>query len=232
MELLSRQKISIRLLILFNAILLSLSWVMMIRAFPRLPENIPYWLPLAGQEILRAPRGPLFFLYPLFQTMFLLAFYLVGTVWIKKPERSGSQAGIGNQIIKARITGKERAISGESGRGDEETAWSDREFIRHGGPGSGGQIIPAEKEGETGRQPGEFSPALEVALTNLKKELVLLLMIFFNLVFIHIQRSLIWLAHGRGTGVNKFYFFSLLVIILLLLPYYRFTRNLIRRGRL
>jgi uncharacterized membrane protein len=55
----------------------------------------------------------------------------------------------------------------------------------------------------------------------LKKEIVLLALIFLNLIFIHLERSLIWLAHGLAAGVNKVYFFSLIVILLLMIPYYR-----------
>lgn len=161
MDLRTFQKQSIRLLVLFNLTLLFVSWVMMLRAYPHLPQEIPYWLNLAGQEILRAPKSPLLFIYPVAQSLFLIVFWLAGSVWVRKPDR------------------------------------------------------PAEK------------PELQPALTDLKKELVLLFMIFFNLIFIHIQRSLIWLARGAGAGVNKFYFFSLLIIIMLLVPYYRFRRTLI-----
>ncbi|MDI6850157.1 MAG: hypothetical protein QME69_10260 [Candidatus Saccharicenans sp.] len=163
MDLRAFQKQSIRLLVLFNLTLLVVSWAMMLRAYPQLPQEIPYWLNLAGQEILRTPKSPFLFIYPVAQSLFLIVFWLAGSVWVRKPDR------------------------------------------------------PAEK------------PELQAALTDLKKELVLLFMIFFNLIFIHIQRSLIWLARGAGAGVNKFYFFSLIIIILLLFPYYRFRRTLIMK---
>ncbi|MDI6698013.1 MAG: hypothetical protein QME85_03630 [Candidatus Saccharicenans sp.] len=163
MDLRAFQKQSIRLLVLFNLTLLVVSWAMMLRAYPQLPQEIPYWLNLAGQEILRTPKSPLLFIYPVAQSLFLIVFWLAGSVWVRKPDR------------------------------------------------------PAEM------------PELQAALTDLKKELVLLFMIFFNLIFIHIQRSLIWLARGAGAGVNKFYFFSLIIIILLLVPYYRFRRTLIMK---
>lgn len=155
------QKKSIWLLAVFNITLLVVSWIMMLQAYPHLPQEIPYWLNLAGQEVMRAPKSPLLFIYPVAQSLFLLAFWLAGSIWVKKPDR------------------------------------------------------PVEK------------PELQAALSDLKKELVLLLMIFFNLIFIHIQRSLIWLAQGTGMGINKYYFFSSILIILLLIPYYRFRQALI-----
>ncbi len=157
------QKISILLLLSFNVILLSVTWIMMLQAYPHLPGEIPYWLNLAGQEVIRFPKSPIIFIYPAAQSLFLPLFWLLSSRWIKKPDS----------------------------------------------PGAGAELTEI--------------------LTGLKKELVLLLMIFFNLIFIHIQRSLIWLAHGLGPGVNKIYFFSLIIIIFLLIPYYRFRRSLIIR---
>ncbi|MGB9894236.1 MAG: hypothetical protein ACPLRA_07445, partial [Candidatus Saccharicenans sp.] len=91
---------------------------MIFYAYPRLPPEIPYWLNLAGQTVMKAPKGPLLFLYPLTQSLFFTAFWLGAKIWIKMPENS--------------------------------------------------------------------APELTQALKNLKKELALLLLIFFNLIFIHI----------------------------------------------
>ncbi len=57
------------------------------------------------------------------------------------------------------------------------------------------------------------------------KEFVYLCLIFFNLIFIHIQRSLILMAHGIEKGVDLWYFFSLFGIILILIPYYRIRKK-------
>jgi len=149
------------------------------KAFPRLPELIPYWLPLAGQEILRAPKGLLFFLYPVFQTLFLLAFYLAGTVWIKKPESPDSQTITGrNETGAAEISRNGRAVSGERKGADRDTAWSGQGESRPGDLGSGSRSISTLRETEAAWPPGEISPGLKAALINLKKELVLLLLIF------------------------------------------------------
>ena len=53
------------------------------------------------------------------------------------------------------------------------------------------------------------------------KEYMFLTLIFINLIFIHVQRSLILVARHVEKGVDKFYFYSLFGIILILIPYYR-----------
>ncbi len=231
MDVLNKNKSAIRLLALFNAILLGVSWLMMVRAYPRLPGEIPYWLPLAGQAVLRAPKGPFFFLYPLFQTLFLLAFYLAGTVWAKKPERGGLREipeQQENATEKISADGLEKA--GEGRAGDSETAGGGLEDGRPGEQLPGGRGQMDQPGAETSRRSGTIQDRLRAELTHLEREMVWLAMIFFNLVFIHVQRSLIWLAHGLSVGVNKYYFFSLLIMILLLIPYYRFRLSLLSRG--
>jgi hypothetical protein len=53
------------------------------------------------------------------------------------------------------------------------------------------------------------------------KEYVYLTLIFFNLIFIHIQRSIILAARQVAQGIDKYYFYLLFAIILVLIPYYR-----------
>jgi len=173
------------MLSVFNGLLLAASWVMVFYAYPRLPAQIPYWLNLAGQEVIKAAKSPLFFIYPLAQTVFVAAFWYIAQIWIKNPEMKGTH----------------------------EKLWSKK--------------LPAAQKGQINDQTPARQINLKRALVNLRKEFVLLELIFFNLIFIHIQRSLIWLAHGLSPGVNKFYFFSLIIIILLLIPYYRLRRSLI-----
>jgi hypothetical protein len=171
--------------------------MMIIQAYPRLPDQIPYWLNLAGQGVIKAARSPLFFLYPLGQTLFIIGFWLAGRIWVRKPEKPE-----GIPVLREPENRKKAALAER--RPD------------------------AIKQPEAERQQ-LINPEILSALRNLRKELVLLLLIFFNLIFIHIQRSLIWLAHGLSVGVNKFYFIFLFIIIFLLLPYYRFRRSLIIR---
>lgn len=60
-----------------------------------------------------------------------------------------------------------------------------------------------------------------------KREFIYLILIFVNLIFIHLQTSVIFLAHGSEQGFNKLYFVSLFAIIILLLPYYRLRLSLL-----
>jgi hypothetical protein len=70
-------------------------------------------------------------------------------------------------------------------------------------------------------------------LTGLKREVLYLALIFFNLIFIHLQTSRILFSVGIGTGVNRIYFTALvLMVAFLLVPYYRIRRRttLMERG--
>ena len=58
------------------------------------------------------------------------------------------------------------------------------------------------------------------------KEYVYLTMIFINLIFIHVQRSIILVAHQTEKSVDKLYFYSLFGIILILIPYFRMRERL------
>ena len=53
------------------------------------------------------------------------------------------------------------------------------------------------------------------------KEYIYLTLVFFNLIFIHVQRSIILAAHRVTQGIDKYYFYLLFAIILVLIPYYR-----------
>ncbi len=64
---------------------------------------------------------------------------------------------------------------------------------------------------------------------DLQKEIILLVLIFFQLIFIHIQRSLILMAHGVEKGIRPYYFYSVFGIILILIPYYRMRLKLLRK---
>jgi len=147
-------------------LLLAVSWVMSVYAYPRLPPEVLSWSSLwSGQTSWRA-RSLLFFIYPLAQTIVFLAwFVLARAVFIK----SGSSTG-------------------------------------GGGAATGGG---------------------ERRLTDLKKETNSLGLIFINLVFIHLQTTLILVSHGLATGVNRFYFAMLLVVLIMLVPYYRIRRRML-----
>jgi len=65
-------------------------------------------------------------------------------------------------------------------------------------------------------------------LLGLKREVAYLGLIFLNLVFIHLQSSLILVSHGLAEGINRFYFAVLLFVLLMLVPYYRVRRQMLQ----
>lgn len=65
------------LLVFFNCILLCAGWIMVIYAYPRLPQKIPLWLDLLGQQHIFVTKSPLFFLYILAQTLLFVFFYIL-----------------------------------------------------------------------------------------------------------------------------------------------------------
>ncbi len=75
------------------------------------------------------------------------------------------------------------------------------------------------------------SEASKRAFLDLKREFVSLALLFFNLIFIHIQRSLILLSHRLETGVDPVYFYTLFGVILILIPYYHLRARLLSQKK-
>jgi len=147
-------------------LLLAVSWVMSVYAYPRLPQEVLGWSSLWSGQALWKARSASFFVYPLAQTLF----FLVSLVLAKMAFIKASPA----------------TVSGESspGRGDRR-------------------------------------------VIELKKEVTYLGLIFINLVFIHLQTTLILVSHGLAKGINRFYFAMLLVVLVMLIPYYRIRRRML-----
>lgn len=141
------QKKSLLILFIFNCVLLGVSWILALYSYPRLPGSIPLWINLMGQPLMLAEKSPIFFIYPIVQTLFILL--LLGIA----------------HILSLR----------------EKEIWKKK----------------------------------------LLKDHMLLSLIFFNLIFIHVQTSLVLLAHQIRGGLNRTYFFMIFIVILLLIPYYR-----------
>ncbi len=146
---------TVPILLVFNTILVVVSWLMSVFAYPRLPADIPVWIDILGRPFVVLPKSPLFFFSPMMQTFLFLGLYLLARLLSHLVENPQKQ--------------------------------------------------------------------------NIMKESVLLALIFFQLIFIQIQRSLIFLAHGIEGGFNPFYFYALFVIILVLIPYFRIRFKLINR---
>ena len=150
-------------------LLLAVSWVMSVYAFPRLPDKVASWNSVWSTEAVMVERAPAFFVYPIAQTLFFLAFLVLAKVVFFRAPRPDSEDG------SSRVERDERRLG-------------------------------------------------------LKKEVAYLGLIFLNLVFIHLQTSLILISHGLAKGINRFYFAMLLVVLLLLIPYYRVRRQMIGAG--
>jgi hypothetical protein len=148
-----------------NGILVTLGWVMAFYAYPRLPQEMPLWINFFKQPVILMEKSPLFFLYPLTQTLFCLGFW-----WL-------SRVNFPVDLLTRK----------------KEDLFLERKNL----------------------------------ILDLRKEYIYLNLIFFNLIFIHLQRTIIFLAHDIGKGVNKVYFFSVFVIILMLIPWYRLRKGLL-----
>ncbi len=80
-----------------------------------------------------------------------------------------------------------------------------------------------------GKPWNQIPPRLQDSVRNLEREILLLALIFFQLIFIHIQRSLILMAHGVEKGIRPYYFYSIFGMILIFIPYYRMRLKAITR---
>jgi uncharacterized membrane protein len=151
------------LLLAANILLISMGWILALYAYPRLPQKIPLWVNFFGQQTMMMKKSPLFFIYPITQTLFWVGFWLVSRMGRYKP----SAEDLADPVSK-----KMRFLS------------------------------------------------------DLRKEFVYMTLIFMNLIFIHLQRAVIFLAHGRSAGIDDVYFFFLFAIILILIPLYRLRAKL------
>ncbi|UCC38474.1 MAG: hypothetical protein JSV96_11615 [Candidatus Aminicenantes bacterium] len=158
------KKKTLLLLFIANIILISMGWILAFYSYPRLPQRIPLWVNFFGQQVMMMKKSPLFFVYPIIQTLFCSGFWLVSRIGHYKPSREG-QADL---IYKKRMS----------------------------------------------------------FLSDLRKEFVYMVLIFFSLIFIHLQRGIIFLAYGKESGVDKVYFYTLFGIILILIPLYRLRAKL------
>lgn len=147
-------------------LLLVVSLVMSVYAFPRLPQRMAAWTSLWRGGPVWEAKSISFFVYPLLQTLVFL--------------------GLWAMAKKAFL----RAV-----RPDVETDSP----LRH----------------------------REQLLLDLRKEVAYLGLIFVNLVFIHLQTTLILVSHGLAGGINRFYFGMLLLVLVLLVPYYRIRRRVL-----
>jgi len=166
--LLQKKKVLL-LLKLAGWLLLGVSWLMSLYAYPRLPQKMALWLSLWRGEAVWTDKSLLFFLYSLAQTFFFLFFFLAARIFFFRESRADQRK-----------------------------------------PSWGGEKRPY--------------------FLDLKKEVVYLALIFINLIFIHLQTSLILVSHRIGQGINKAYFYMLIGVILILIPYYYARGKILLKG--
>jgi drug/metabolite transporter (DMT)-like permease len=87
------------------------------------------------------------------------------------------------------------------------------------------------KESRPARAKPPLDDKIKSLVSGLKTEFVYLVLIFFNLVFIHVQRTLILVAHHKQQGIDVYYFAVIIAVILVLIPYYRIRIKLIGKIR-
>ncbi|MEW5900087.1 MAG: hypothetical protein AB1715_01345 [Acidobacteriota bacterium] len=159
---------TVRLLAGAAWLLLGVSWIMSIYAYPRLPAEIIPWFSLWVVNNTKVGKSPAFFFPPALQTvLFLAVIFLARAVFWRG-------AGLAPDEPSAR-----------------------REFL--------GRLLA------------------------LRKEVVYLALIFFQLIFIHLQTSLILVSHEAGAGVNRFYVGMILAVLVALIPYYMTRRRMLER---
>jgi len=80
------------------------------------------------------------------------------------------------------------------------------------------------------KRPGEKLAAAneiqEERSLELNREFLWLALIFVNLIFIHLQTSVIFLSHGLASRINPYYFYAIFGILVMLVPYYRMRKKL------
>jgi len=72
-------------------LLLVVSWVMSVYAYPRLPEKVAFWTSIWRTEAVRGERSPAFFVYPIAQTLFFLALLVLAKAVFFRAPRPDSQ---------------------------------------------------------------------------------------------------------------------------------------------
>ena len=154
------------LLLAANLILLVVVWIVSLDVYGQLPPQVASWSSVWTGQRVTVAKSWSFFLYPVGQLLFSVAFFAV------------------TRILIVRTPG------------------------------------PAGREPSPEDRPGP--------LRALREEVLYLALIFFNLMFIHLQTNRILLSRGLGSGINRAYFSGLvLMVIFILVPYYRIRRRIV-----
>jgi len=85
------QRKSLLILFIFNCILLFVSWILAVYSYPRLPDEMPVWINFMGQPPIMTEKSPIFFIYPVIQTLFVFLFMGIAHVLSKRKKEAWKQ---------------------------------------------------------------------------------------------------------------------------------------------
>ena len=97
------QKKSLLILFLFNCILLVVSWILALYSYPRLPDRMPFWINLMGQPPMLAEKSPVFFIYPVVQSLFVFLFIGIAHVLSSREKAVWQQKLLKDHVLLSLI---------------------------------------------------------------------------------------------------------------------------------
>jgi uncharacterized membrane protein len=64
------------------------SWVLAFYSYPRLPDEMPFWINFMGQPPIMTEKSPMFFIYPVVQTLFVFIFMGIARVLAERKKET------------------------------------------------------------------------------------------------------------------------------------------------
>ncbi|NOR11997.1 MAG: DUF1648 domain-containing protein [Candidatus Aminicenantes bacterium] len=97
------QKKSLLILFVFNCILVVVSWILALYSYPRLPEQMPFWINFLGQPPMLANKSPVFFVYPIVQTLFVFFFIGIAQILSLREKETGRKKLLKDYVLLSLI---------------------------------------------------------------------------------------------------------------------------------
>jgi uncharacterized membrane protein len=97
------QKKSLLILFIFNCILVVVSWILALYSYPRLPEQMPFWINFLGQPPMLANKSPVFFVYPIVQTLFVFFFIGIAQTLSLREKETGRKKLLKDYVLLSLI---------------------------------------------------------------------------------------------------------------------------------
>jgi uncharacterized membrane protein len=64
------------------------SWVLALYSYPRLPDEMPFWINFMNQPSIMTEKSAVFFIYPVVQTLFVFLFMGIARVLAKRKKKT------------------------------------------------------------------------------------------------------------------------------------------------